>query len=341
MTGRSEDIRNFILKGVREHPQDIARVTSEQFGITRQAVGYHLMALVQEGSLNASGRTRARQYELALLAEHRYDFPLTDALKEDLVWRAHVKPHLQDLPKNVSDICDHGLTEMLNNALDHSGGKKVILLIRRTAIDTELLVIDDGVGIFHKIAQAKGLAEEQHAVLELAKGKLTTDPQRHSGEGVFFTSRMFDRYTIVSGELVFGHHDAEMDWVMDRQSDHLDGTCVRMEIASDSSRTVQEVFDQFADESGLIKTHVPVRLLELREESLISRSQAKRLLSRFESFRELLLDFRGVEMIGQAFSDEIFRVFVRQHPEIRLRRTNTGEQVEAMIRHVSGRGPSG
>ena len=54
------------------------------------------------------------------------------------------------------------------------------------------MIDDDGEGIFKKIKNALNLLDEKQAVLELAKGKLTTDPSRHTGEGIFFTSRAFN-----------------------------------------------------------------------------------------------------------------------------------------------------
>jgi hypothetical protein len=49
---------------------------------------------------------------------------------------------------------------------------------------------------------------------------------------------------------------------------------------------------------------------------LISRSQAKRVLARVELFRTVLFDFSRVSSIGQAFADEMFRVFAHTHPGI-------------------------
>jgi hypothetical protein len=54
-----------------------------------------------------------------------------------------------------------------------------------------------------------------------------------------------------------------------------------------------------------------VRLAKYGNDQLISRSQAKRLLARIELFKIVLFDFSGVETIGQAFADEIFRVFAQ------------------------------
>jgi len=50
----------------------------------------------------------------------------------------------------------------------------------------------------------------------------------------------------------------------------------------------------------------------------VSRSQARRLVSGLERFREVVLDFRGVELVGQGFADEVFRVWARQHLEVAL-----------------------
>lgn len=68
-----------------------------------------------------------------------------------------------------------------------------------------LVIHDDGEGIFHKITKQLKLCDERHAVLELAKGKFTTDPKNHTGEGIFFSSRMFDDFAILSGTVYFTH----------------------------------------------------------------------------------------------------------------------------------------
>ena len=80
------------------------------------------------------------------------------------------------------------------------------------------------------------------------------------------------------------------------------------------------MFDSFAapDDYTFDRTVVPVRLAQYEGETLVSRSQAKRLTMRFERFKTVLLDFSGVESIGQAFADEIFRVFQAAHPGIEL-----------------------
>ncbi|MGN0342223.1 MAG: STAS-like domain-containing protein [Roseburia sp.] len=71
----------------------------------------------------------------------------------------------------------------------------------------------------------------------------------------------------------------------------------------------------------------------------IARSQAKRICRSLETYREVILDFSDVTMMGQGFADELFRVYVVAHPEVMLRPVNMLPQVERMIRHV-GRGKS-
>ena len=113
-----------------------------------------------------------------------------------------------------------------------------------------------------------------------------------------------------------------------------------MEIAPDSTRTVKEVLDRYTslgDDYLFTITHVPVGLARYGDENLVSRSQAKRLMARVERFREVVLNFSGVNTIGQAFADEIFRVFQQQYPNVTLRWFNANQEVEGMIRRAIAR----
>ena len=83
---------------------------------------------------------------------------------------------------------------------------------------------------------------------------------------------------------------------------------------------------------GIGKT---IENLQSGNENLVSRSQARRVIQRFERFREVLLDFEGVESIGQGFADEIFRVFKNEHPAVTLTVVRAGSAVARMIQHVS------
>jgi hypothetical protein len=332
---RGEDIRRFVLEHVEKHPNDVARLASEHFKITRQAVNKHIRRLIHEKSLTESGETRKRVYKLAALVEWRKFYEITPDLEEHVLWDRDVSPVLQPLPENVLDIWHYGFTEMLNNAKDHSGGKNILVGLSKTAVTTEMQIADDGIGIFKKIQEAFNLPDQRYAILELAKGKLTTDPERHTGEGIFFSSRMFDRFGIGADKTYYGHHFGDdADWVLDWSSA---GTAVFMELSNHTSRTQQKIFDQYASpdgDYGFNKTVVPVRLAQYGNDKLISRSQAKRVVARLDLFKTILFDFAGVLTIGQAFADEIFRVFANEHPNLAIYPIHASSEVLRMIERV-------
>lgn len=331
---RGEEVRCFILQNVEAHPADISKVAATHFDVSRQAINKHLQRLVHEGSLKESGKTRNRSYVLAPLVEWRQFYPISPGLEEDVVWSKDVCEALGEQPENVRDIWQYGFTEMFNNARDHSGGTSIFVVIKKTAMTTEMMILDDGVGIFQKIQKELNLLDVRHAVFELTKGKLTTDPQRHTGEGIFFTSRMFDSFDILSGGVYFKHEFGEAeDWIFDNMKPGESGTAVWLKLNNHTSRTSKKIFDQYSsgDDYGFNKTVVPVKLAQYGNDKLISRSQAKRVVARFELFKTVILDFADVQMIGQAFADEIFRVFANQHPNIVIYVTNTSPDVYRMI----------
>jgi anti-sigma regulatory factor (Ser/Thr protein kinase)/biotin operon repressor len=330
---RGEQIRQFILDNVEKHPRDVASLAAQAFGVTRQAVNKHIQHLVGQKALLVRGSTRSKIYQLHPLIEWTKAYSLNNKLEEDIVWSSDIKPLVVDLPDNVRDIWLYGFTEMLNNAIEHSSGKAIVIQLVKTAIDTQIIIGDDGEGIFKKIQSALQLHDERHAVLELAKGKLTTDPDRHSGQGIFFTSRMFDEFAILSGSVYFSHEfNKAEDWILERDRQQ-SGTNVFMKLKNNTSRTSKQVFDSFSsgDDYAFTKTVVPVRLAQYGDEKLVSRSQAKRLLAGVDKFKVVVFDFSGVEAVGQAFADEVFRVFKKQHPEIQLMSLNASQDVVQMI----------
>lgn len=336
MARRRRETRDFVLKSVSRHPRDLVTHVAEEFGISRQAAGRYVRELVGAGQIKARGQRKERVYELAILEDHFVKLPLA-GLEEHVAWGEKIRIHLQDIPENVIGIWNYGCSEMINNAIDHSGGTAVRIRIARTAINTEIDIMDDGVGIFRKIKEECGLQDERQSVLELAKGKLTTDPTHHSGEGIFFTSRIMDQFAILSGEVYFSHEYGKAeDWIM--QIERPDkGTYVAMILNNDSKRTLREVMEGFAaDEEnfGFNKTVVPVRMVREGSDGLVSRSQAKRLLARVDRFATVVLDFADVEHIGRAFADEIFRVFVRSNPTIVVIPINANAEVVRMITSV-------
>lgn len=323
-------LRRWVTKAVLDEGKRLSQALCAEFGVSRAAAATHLKKLVESGWLTSSGGTRP-VYGPGRNREIMMTYPLP-GITEDLIWQNDFRPWF-DLSKNVAAILDYGFTEIMNNANDHSEGRAVMVVVAVRDGIASLLVLDDGVGIFEKIAKALNLPDRRLAILELSKGKFTTDPANHSGQGIFFTSRMFDQFQIEANGLRYDHDAQQTDdwfWEIDRPDS---GTLIYMRIAADSECTTKDVFDRFSggEDYGFDKTVVPVKLARIGEGTLVSRSEAKRLVARFEGFKAVCLDFAGVEEIGQAFADEVFRVFQNAHPEIKLLAIHTTTAVSQMI----------
>lgn len=335
---KGEKIRQQIIREVRRHPADISRHIASSFSITPQAVNNHIKRLEKEGRLESSGIGKGKRYFMGDLREINLLFPLAEDFTEDGVWRDHYAFIFDGLPENIVDICHYGFTEMVNNAIDHSGGTRIYIAVTRDKEKITISVVDNGEGIFKKIKRLCDLDDERQALFELSKGKLTTDPDHHTGEGIFFTSRVFDKFEIDSKGVKFSHDDKfEFDYILDSEfSKNETGTGVYMLVKRDSTRDIQTVFDEYAapDEFQFDKTIIPVRLAQYGNEKLISRSQAKRLLARIDKFHHVIFDFDQVSVIGQAFADEIFRVYANNHPGIALLPINMTTNVEKMVKRA-------
>lgn len=333
------NIRQRALELIAADSHRVGSRLAQAVGVSRQVANGYLQALVRDGLVEAEGTTRAKTYRLKTLDTIERSYP-REGLQEDVVWRELVVPRVAGCPENVRDIWHYGATEMINNAIDHSGAPQVRVAVRCNALETEVLVVDEGEGIFVKIQKAFNLHDPRESILELAKGKLTTAPEHHTGQGIFFTSRAMDVFEIESHKLRFVHALRADDVIVEQVAD-TPGTRIRMCLANHSKRVLREVFDAFTDETedyAFDKTVVPLRLAQYEGEKLVSRSQAKRVAYRFERFKRVELDFSGITDIGQAFADELFRVFVAAHPEIRITPINTEPAVAQMIRRAVGGG---
>jgi hypothetical protein len=148
---------------------------------------------------------------------------------------------------------------------------------------------------------------------------------------------MLDRFFIWSGGLFFTHHhDLSHDFLFD-DKEAQSGTSVSMSMSNHSARSTKKVFDQFSSTDGdytFNKTVIPIKLAEYGGDALVSRSQAKRVLARVELFEKVVFDFAGVASIGQAFADQIFRVYANEHPDIQLVPINMSTEVDQMVRRA-------
>ena len=334
------DSKSRILKFLAGRESAGGRELRELLGISRQALAVHLRPLIESGKVIKSGSTRAARYSLAQRGSPplvvRKDLTLAgldeaevyEALASTMNLRRQLRPH-------VEAITRYAFTEVLNNAIDHSEANRSKVMFRLDAGAVSFEVRDPGIGLFHSIASKLGLPDEQTAMLELVKGKTTTMRERHTGEGLFFTSKAADQFILRSHRIQLEWNKAQDDVFVSAKR-FVRGTHIDFRLLRGTRRRLEDVFHEFAPEEydyRFQKTKVHVKLLQA---DYVSRSEAKRLLANLDKFREILLDFKDVRSIGQGFADEIFRVFSHRHPEIQIRSCNADPVVAAMLRHVGG-----
>ncbi len=338
--------REKILSLLKSTGGSSGAAIAARLGLSRQAVQKHLRALVESGRVRKVGATRNVLFSLAKRGAtsslgssvFRRTLTLKGLAEDEALAQAELAMGLRSaLNKNALAIFQYVFTEILNNAIEHAGSREADVDIRLLHSDIQCTIRDFGVGIFESIRSKFGLSEETDAMIELVKGKRTTMPERHAGEGIFFSSKACARLAFRSHGLTLAFDNVARD-VFVSQTKGITGTEARFLLSRNAKRTLRSVFDRYAGaefDYSFSRTEVRVKLLLV---SYVSRSEARRLLAGLERFREIRLDFRGVESIGQGFADEVFRVFARSHPDAQIRHANASPAVDAMIRHVVDNG---
>jgi anti-sigma regulatory factor (Ser/Thr protein kinase) len=326
MNGIKRNVENLFADGEWHRAGKIA----EALGVTRQTAHRYLRRLVEEDRLIVAGAGRGTRYRRRPEGcTRRYE---TAGLEDHQVWIDLSGPDsiLGSLTDAAQTILNFALTEMVNNVVDHSGSPAVVVEVSREGSTVELVVADKGAGIFEHIRSRLNLGSELEALQELSKGKVTTMPERHTGEGIFFTSKAVDEFEITSGSLKWIVDNRKDDMAVGKLDPPLVGTTIRLELDTGGVRDLADVFDEYTTEFQFDRTRTVIRLFAISTK-FISRSEAKRLLQGLEKFREVVLDFKGTDLVGQGFADEVFRVWTRTHPETRLFPMNMCDPVEFMV----------
>lgn len=257
-------------------------------------------------------------------------------LNEDLVFKTiqDETTILKGLPEATVRIVEYAFTEMFNNAIDHSRSEYIESGIGRSRLDIIFWVRDRGIGIYNNIMRKRHLKNESEAIQDLLKGKQTTAPSLHSGEGIFFTSKIADRFMIVSERTELAIDNTAPDLFINRHR-RVAGTLVVFKIAARTHKRLADVFNMFSIQgSGAFNTtEVKVRLFTI-DSRFVSRSQARRLLAGLDKFTKIILDFDRVTNIGQGFADEIFRIFKHTHQDKIIEYVNANSEVKFMIKRA-------
>ena len=325
------------------------RVTSgeitKKIGVSRQYVNLVISDLIAEKQVIKLGGTRnafyvskehisknpeiipsvlKKKYKNELLEEHKILLEIEEKF-----------PRIAQLPENIKSIFIFAFSEMFNNAIEHSQSKSISIEVSVREKDLSFIVNDSGVGAFRNIMKKKNLKSEIEAIQDLLKGKTTTMPKSHSGEGIFFTSKAGDVFILDSFGYRLSVNTIKPNVAIHHLPTRKRGTRVVFRINTDSTRHLNDVFKKYTNlagegDYGFDKTEIRVKLFTAGDVH-ISRSQARRVLAGLEKFKIVLFDYEKVPMVGQAFADEIYRVFQELHPDIRLENENMSEGVRFMI----------
>lgn len=337
-----KDIKKLIFEELSNQGKarvvDIVKAT----GFSRAYINRFFQELKSEGKIVLVGKANKACYVLAKKAKKMKKSVLSVKrilkninLSEDLVLN-EIKENsgiFLNLPKNVSSIVDYGFTEMLNNAIEHSKSPQIIIFMNRDKDMLSFEISDFGIGIFQNIMKKRKLKNKMEAIQDLLKGKQTTAPKEHSGEGIFFVSKAADNLTIQGSDkrLIF---DNIINDVFIKDGSEIKGTRVRFGIWLNSKKDLNNIFKKYSEGAfGFGRTKVIVNLYKI-DNIYISRSQARRILMGLEKFKTIILDFKNVETIGQGFSDEVFRVWQNRHPGIKIQYQNANNNILFMIKRA-------
>lgn len=320
---------------------DIVKAT----GFSRAYVGRFFQELQREGKIVLVGKANAARYipvtRAALRKAREQVLVFHRALNNEGLTEDEVLKDIKnttgiffELPQNVVRIVEYAFLEMLNNAIEHSQSKRIEVWMKRYPESVDFIVDDHGIGIFNNIMKKRKLQSTLEAIQDLLKGKQTTAPKEHTGEGIFFTSKVADVLFIQSSKKRLEFRTVLDDVFVKDTTHEKKGTKVTFAISSRSKRRLDEVFKEHTEGSfDFQKTKVVVRLYRIDSEHL-SRSQARRIVGGLESFKTVVLDFKGVDTVGQAFADEVFRVWKNRYPHIEIQYQHANENVLFMLKRA-------
>lgn len=340
---KRESIKRYMLEKIRQNDDKYISKTAENFDVSVTSVKRYIKECLCNGIIENCEKS-GTGYSLVSTTKE-FSYIRKDTILEDKVFYCDILPYLDNLPAESKNIWAYAFMEMMNNALEHSMSEYIYCSLKKDYLYTEITVMDDGIGIFKNIRntlteRTGRQADYQDALIELYKGKFTSNSLCHSGEGIFFTSKIMREFAIWSDNAIFSSGCFEKnEFVQSHLISYYThvkkiGTMVVMKLENDTTRKLREVFDMYSSvDEGFVKTMIPIKEVCPYGEP-IARSQARRILYRLEEFKTVELDFLGVEFMGQGFADEVFRVFQNKYPDIELLPVNANETVLRMIKHV-------
>ncbi|MDY6787566.1 MAG: DUF4325 domain-containing protein [candidate division WOR-3 bacterium] len=331
---RIDEIKQYIGKKRRVESRDI----QEEFNISRAMADRYLKQLIESNVITKHGKTKGAYYvwgnesssPLSLKRKFSVENKDEDAVFDIFNLKLNLRKKCN---KKSYEILRYGITEMVNNAIDHSRSKEFSVEVKITDYEVISTVRDYGIGIFRNIIEFMNLDRPEDAMAIIMKGKVTTYPEKHSGEGIFFTMKSADRFIIRSYRDSLIKTNGE---IITSSIKKLKGTEVEFSISRNTNRALRRVFDNYAGKEFEYQFNKTSVYLNIEGDSqLISRSKAKRMIQGMNKFNEIEVDFKDIKTIGQGFAHEIFNVFMKNNADITFTVLNAEPPIKAMIKHTA------
>jgi len=326
----SDQIKKFILDNLTLHQRDIIHTAIRRFGISRQAILKHMHTLIAEKQVLAYGKTRDRYYELRPLVNFSKTIDIDTDFSPEAILKKQMLSHISFLPKNIHEICEFSIAAILNNIADHADATNLYYKLYLTHKNVHIILSDNGKGLFGHIQSSLKLKNTQIAVLELAKGHVTTDPDHHSGDELNTVIHLFDKVTIDASGKSLTYINETQDWLIDHSTQQ-QGTRIQLQIKPSSRRTCREIFQKlFNGEQESVS--IPINLLKVPGDELVnSREQAQSILRNISDFKTIEFDFNNIDLIGPAFADELVRKTKSKNQVADIKWINCSDTVDVLM----------
>ena len=188
---KRESIKRYMLEKIREDDKDFIHKTRDNFQISITTVKRYIKECLEKAVL-AECCEALCGYRLTTTTWSFCYYPSERPLDEDEIYYNDIYSLLEGNSEESKSIWYYSFSEIMNNAIEHAKCEEIQCVVMRDYLYTEISILDDGIGIYKNIQMYLQEKYEKSfsyrdVLLELYKGKMTTNPICHSGEGIFFS----------------------------------------------------------------------------------------------------------------------------------------------------------
>lgn len=136
---KTRKIKRYILEKINNNQKDVAKRTAKSFEISLNTVYRYMRELEEENIIQK--KEGLKGYELVTIQESFVFSPgVSFELEEDIIYNKYIKKYINHLPDNVQRIWEYSFMEMMNNAIDHSEAKIILVTVAQNYMNTTIFI---------------------------------------------------------------------------------------------------------------------------------------------------------------------------------------------------------